>query len=268
MEISQASSLESSRRVIERTHPREPEPVRIKLRLSEKKSNSVYPDTTMFPESLTATSLPVLVSPEPSMTILLEMASPFHQDDLPVLSASLGPLPAGSLDCPQKSQPAMPSVSAAPCSLLHHHPSPSQASSPLTHVTPNGSIVQRSKRFLCHGCMPLLPPARRQWIRDEMVTLTSEQVAISWPPRVSNRCPKIGSSWEFEFAAHSLRRSKNTDEDFDRPRLLDEFNFLFLPGSLDLSPQRANKHQLRVDSTYTRWSTAWQGVCQILSPTG
>lgn len=195
MEISQASSLESSRRVIERTHPREPEPVRIKLRLGEKKSNSVYPDTTMFPESSTASSLPVLVSPEPSMTILLEMASPFHQDDLPVLSASLGPLPAGSLDCPQKSQPAMPSVSAAPCSLLHHHPSPSQACSPLTPVTPNGSIVQRSKRFLCHGCMPLLPPARKQWIRDEMVTLTSEQVAISWPPRVSNRCPKIGSFW-------------------------------------------------------------------------
>lgn len=45
---------------------------------------------------------------------------------------------------------------------------------------------------------------------------------------------------EFEFAALSLKRSKDTGSDFDRARLLDEINFLALPGSFDLSPQKAN----------------------------
>lgn len=44
---------------------------------------------------------------------------------------------------------------------------------------------------------------------------------------------------EFEFDALSLERSKDTGSDFDRTKLLDEFNFLALPGSLDLS-QKAN----------------------------
>lgn len=45
---------------------------------------------------------------------------------------------------------------------------------------------------------------------------------------------------EFEFAVFYLKRSKDT-EDFDRVILLDEFNFLVLSRSLDLSPQKAKK---------------------------
>lgn len=110
LNILPASNLEFRRIMVERT-PREPEPVRKRLRLGEKKSNPVSPVTTMLPESSTGSSLPSSVPPEPAMTVMPELASPFHQDGLSVLSASLGPLPAGSLDYSKPSQPAMPSLS-------------------------------------------------------------------------------------------------------------------------------------------------------------
>lgn len=111
LKILPASNLEFRRRMVERTPPREPNPVRKRLRLGEKKFNPVSPVTTMLPESSTASSLPSSVPPEPAMTVMSELASPFHQDGLPVLSASLGPLSAGSLDYSKPSQPAMPSLS-------------------------------------------------------------------------------------------------------------------------------------------------------------
>lgn len=234
-----------SRRMVERTPARVPEPVRKRLRLGEKKFNPVSPVNTMHPESSTASSLPSLVPPEPSMTVVPESASAFHQNDLPALSVSLCYLPAGSLDSPQKchlAMPSMPSVSAAVPVLPPSSPPVSQPTVFTTDppVTPSGSIVQRAKRLLNHGCMPLLPPARRQWIREEMVNLTSGQVTIAWPPKGFQLMSKDRKLLEFEFAALSLKRSKDTGSDFDRARLLDEFNFLALPGSLDLSPQKAN----------------------------
>lgn len=176
------------------------------------------------------------------MTDSPELASPFHQDDLPALSASLDPLPARSLDSPQKSQPAMPFVSDAVPVVPLSSPPVSQPTkfTPDPPATPTGSIVQKAKRLLGHDCMPLLPPARRQWIREGMVTLTSGQVAIAWPPKGFQSMSKDRKLLEFEFAALSLKRSKDTSSDFNRARLLDEFNFLALPGSLDLSPQKAN----------------------------
>lgn len=71
--------------------------------------NPVYSVTTMHPDPSTAPSLLSSVPLEPSITVLLEPASLSHQDDLTALSV-LGPLPAGSFDSPQKSQPAMPSM--------------------------------------------------------------------------------------------------------------------------------------------------------------
>lgn len=61
---------------------------------------------------------------------------------------------------------------------------------------------------------------------------------------------------EFEFAALSLKRSKDTGSTFDRTKLLDEFNFLALPGSLDLSPQKANNPPAKSSFTCIRWYAA------------
>lgn len=243
LEISPASSLESRRKVVERTPPRDPEPVRKRLRLGEKRPNPVSP-VTRHPESSSASSLPSSVLPEPSMTALPESSSPFHQDDLSALPV-LGPLPAGSLNVHKNSQPAlpsMPSLSAAVPVVHFSSPPVSQPTkfTPDPPAIPTGSIVQRAKSLLGHGCMPLLPPARRQWTREGMVTLTSGQVTIAWPPKGFQLMSKDRKLLEFEFAALSLKRSKDTGSDFDRARLLDEFNFLALPGSLDLSPQKAN----------------------------
>lgn len=73
-----------------------------------------------------------------------------------------------------------------------------------------------------------------------MVTLTSGQVAIAWPSQGFQTMSKDRKLLEFEFTALSVKRPKDTGSDFDRARLLDEFDFLALPGSLDLSPQKAN----------------------------
>lgn len=51
---------------------------------------------------------------------------------------------------------------------------------------------------------------------------------------------------KFEFVALSLKRSKDKGHDFEKVRrLLDEFNFLTLSGSLDLPPQMANNPQAK-----------------------
>lgn len=163
LEISPASSLESRRKVVEITPPRDPEPVKKRLRLGGgEKSSPVYSVTTMHQEPSTASSLPSSILPEPSTTVLPESASPFHQD-LPALSV-LGPLSAGFLDGPEKSQSAMPSVSAAVPMLPLLSPPVSQPTkfTPDPPATPTASVVQRAKRLLGHCCMPLLPPARRQ----------------------------------------------------------------------------------------------------------
>lgn len=82
------------------------------------------------------------------------------------------------------------------------------------------------------------------WIREEMVTLTCGQVTFAWPPKGFQSMSKYRKLFEFEIAALSLR-SKDTGSDFDRNRLLDEFNFLALPGSLDLFPPKANNPTAR-----------------------
>lgn len=53
LEISPASSLESRRKVVEETPPRDPEPVRKRLRLGGRKSSPVYSGTSMHPEPST-----------------------------------------------------------------------------------------------------------------------------------------------------------------------------------------------------------------------
>uniref|UniRef100_K1PUR9 Uncharacterized protein n=1 Tax=Magallana gigas TaxID=29159 RepID=K1PUR9_MAGGI len=118
--------------------------------------------------------------------------------------------------------PPMPSVSATVPVLPLSSPPVSQQTkfTPDPQSTPIGSIVQRAKRLLGHGCMPWLPSQKAMNQRG-MVTLTSGQVAIAWPPQGFQTMSKDRKLLEFEFTALSVKRPKDTGSDFDRARPLE-----------------------------------------------
>ena len=86
--------------------------------------------------------------------------------------------------------------------------------------------------------MSLLPPARRQWEKEEVVVLTSGGVTIPWPPKGFDAMSKDKRLLELEFTAMTLKRSLPGGLDVERASLLDEFNFLALPGTVCLSPRK------------------------------
>ena len=99
-------------------------------------------------------------------------------------------------------------------------------------------LASRAKKLLAYGCMPLLPPARRQWEKEEVVVLTSGGVTIPWPPKDFAAMSKDKRLLELEYTAMTLKRSLPGGLDVERASLLDEFNFLALPGTLCLSPRK------------------------------
>ena len=89
--------------------------------------------------------------------------------------------------------------------------------------------------------MPLLPSARRQWVQEEEVVIGSSNLSFSWPPKGYSNLTPDQKLLELEFAAMSLRRTKpGGGGPIDRTYLVDEFNFLALPGTAVLSPKKAS----------------------------
>ena len=82
--------------------------------------------------------------------------------------------------------------------------------------------------------MPLLPPTRRQWEKENVVILTSGSVTIPWPPKGFDVMSKDKRLLELEFAGLTLKRSMPGGLDLERVSLLDEFfceTSVFLQGS-------------------------------------
>ena len=44
-------------------------------------------------------------------------------------------------------------------------------------------ISIRAKTLLQYGCMPFLPPARRDWAEEEVIVLPSSLPVSRWPPK-------------------------------------------------------------------------------------
>ena len=106
-------------------------------------------------------------------------------------------------------------------------------------------LASRAKKLLAYGCMPLLPPARRQWEKEEVVVLTSGGVTIPWPPKDFAAMSKDKRLLELEYTAMTLKRSLPGGLDVERASLLDEFNFLALPGTLCLSPRKLSPPRVK-----------------------
>lgn len=105
---------------------------------------------------------------------------------------------------------------------------------------PQETLSDRAKTLLAQGCMPLFPPARRQWEQEGTVEISSGSIHFTWPPKDFTKLSPDQKLLEIEYAAMSLRRSKPGGEGpVDRAMLIDNFNFLVLPGTAVLSPKKS-----------------------------
>ena len=114
---------------------------------------------------------------------------------------------------------------------------PQVASTSKSH---KGSMKERAENILARGCMPMLPPARRNWKEEEVVTLSVGQVSVKWPPKGFKTMTKDQKLLEAEFAAMMFVKSKGRSDPLHRGELLDTFNFLILPGTVPLSPKKVS----------------------------
>jgi hypothetical protein len=127
-------------------------------------------------------------------------------------------------------------IKTAPDSLAVYRPTPitqkGDASSILTAVLGpvSRTASQRAVEILSSGCMPLVPPARRE-SGDVQVTLNG---TLPWPPKGWRDMRPDAKLFAWEFAAMTLwRKSLETDQvvEVDRCYLLDIYNVLGLPGT-------------------------------------
>ncbi|KAK3609185.1 hypothetical protein CHS0354_013722, partial [Potamilus streckersoni] len=91
----------------------------------------------------------------------------------------------------------------------------------------------RARKLLKAGCMPLFPPARRDWDKEEIVEFTAGPVSIRWPPRSWKKMSADGKLLSVEYAAMTLEASLTPGHipNIDRGDLIDRYNPLVLPGT-------------------------------------
>ena len=97
------------------------------------------------------------------------------------------------------------------------------------------------------GCMPLLPPARRNWSKEEQIALPEGSPMTRWPPKGwSNLTPDV-KLLLLETVATTLALKDGLA--LDRRDILDTYNFLALPGSsnpkLSTNTQKARYFNFR-----------------------
>ena len=107
------------------------------------------------------------------------------------------------------------------------------------HIRNIVTIQQRSHKILEFGSMPLVPPARRNWDRDEVLKL--EGTAISWPPHGWKKMSSDQRKLTCEFAATTIELKTVSFNAINRTDLLDKYNCLALPGTSDDEQHPDNK---------------------------
>ena len=103
---------------------------------------------------------------------------------------------------------------------------------------------QEAAQLLSWGMLPLLPPGRRNWDQDEVVTLTGRNHSVKWPPSGWRTFTAERRLQVFEFAAGLLDADLTGFPVTSRSDLLDKYNFMALPGSMP--PQQGPKSAMRL----------------------
>ena len=102
-----------------------------------------------------------------------------------------------------------------------------------TTSSPKSTTKNKAQQLISMGCMPLFPPARRQWAGDEAVVLEVGDTTVRWPPKEWQELTSDQKLLMWEFTAMSLATAinKGVPPTIDRFHLLDTFNFIALPGT-------------------------------------
>lgn len=90
-------------------------------------------------------------------------------------------------------------------------------------------LSMRAENLLRFGCMPLLPPARRNWEEDEVIVLPARLPVPLWPPKKWSSYTADAKLLLWETTATALALQDGID--IDRGEILDTYNFLALPGT-------------------------------------
>jgi hypothetical protein len=75
----------------------------------------------------------------------------------------------------------------------------------------NKTASSRAKELLIVGCMPLFPPARRNWTGEDTVTLPGDVTNRKWPPQGWRNLTPDQRKLQWEFMVSSLYRTGRLD---------------------------------------------------------
>ena len=96
-----------------------------------------------------------------------------------------------------------------------------------SEMTPRDRAIQ----LLRKGGMPLFPAGRREWDKDEIVTLVTLPTSIKWPPKNWKTMKPEQKYFNWEFASMALELKQGIPQQMTKEELLIKYNFLALPGS-------------------------------------
>ena len=223
-------------------------------------SNSV-PSVSPTTQNSTVTTPELASIPtERSSTESLDQTRPEVEDQQEEVSAQDLTLPGSRYS---ESQPQEPQLEARPLSHAEE-PSANLQCRPAATMTPSGDngesfyepegprnldsiykptprrqlmtvlapsdLPTRAEALLKFGCMPLRPPARRNWTTEEEITLPSSSPFSRWPPKGWFTLSRDAKLLAWETVATSLAIQDGAT-DLERGDILDGYNFLALPGS-------------------------------------
>ena len=148
-----------------------------------------------------------------------------------------------------------PAVTLQPPLLKQIETSPEEASNGsketrlLKSPSLKATLSERALNLLKKGCLPLFPPSRRDWGEEE-VTLTVGNSSITWSPKDWESLTPDRRLLSWEFCAMSIQQSMDPTAAtvIERTDLLDKFNFLALPGTIE-KPVKMN-NQIKRKTRY------------------
>lgn len=120
----------------------------------------------------------------------------------------------------------------------------------MASTPPVASSKTRAANLLEWGCMPLFPPARREWQDEAAIQIPIGSSVLPWPPKGWKRMNPDQKLLQWEYASMILENSfeKTLPLSLNRGVLLDKFNMLALPGTS--VPMTTEQHLIYRKASY------------------
>lgn len=124
------------------------------------------------------------------------------------------------------------------------------------------SSCKRALAILSRGLMPTVPPGRRAWDKEEVISIPLMVGSILWPPRGWKKlsCEERQDAWEFSAAQLETFAGFPRGDKLSR---LDKYNMLALPGCKPLCvPPRSMREDFGILAAKARFYN-YQTLAQI-----